>query len=445
MADDILRKFGIDPDKLEPQFDYSWAFEPYLETDNPGILAIANQLAAPALQLWSGSRQRIHKEVQSNVASCMQVILLNLIRAAKHDQRLSVGIGTGHGALNSAKRYRPEFMAERAFTDARDKLLDSGTIAETASAFNHSGGSQVARYRLTEIALLELTDHSREKKAELAHDFRVSSAIETIRLKDKGKAKQDSRLCSYKDTTETRRMRASLVRINAVLAGATITADVPLVLPKGRGITLHPRQTLYRVFNNKSFKYGGRFFGGSWQGVPSQIRQFLRINGHKTIEADFRGLFLAMLFAEAGHIISDDPYSAIPNLAAGKGQEEEKDWRDNVKKTIQALLNAPGETVVPADSFTARYGMDRLEFHHFIRTSLPMLKDAFGTGVGLRLMRAESDLMEAILLHFSDQGIPALPIHDSVIIQEDRKDELLAVMRAVFKQKYGQTPPISVK
>lgn len=76
MSDDILRQFGIDQATLEPQVDYSWAFDPWLETDNPSIRVAAEKLAAPVMQLWTGSRQRVRKGVQSNVASCLQVILL---------------------------------------------------------------------------------------------------------------------------------------------------------------------------------------------------------------------------------------------------------------------------------------------------------------------------------------------------------------------------------
>ncbi|MTD99062.1 hypothetical protein GIY56_02035 [Paracoccus sp. YIM 132242] len=448
MPDDILRQFGIDPASLEPQGDYSWAFDPWLETDNPGIQAIARNLAAPAMQLWTGSRQRIRKDVQSNVASCLQVILLNLVRAAKHDARLSVGIGTGHDALNSAARYRPEFMTERAFTDARDKLLETGTIIETAAAFNHAGGSQVARYRLTETALLELTPHPKREEAERAGEFRVSDARETVRLKDKGTANRRARLCPYKDTAKMQRMRDNLARINAVLSIAHITTVQAISIdgdydpdrPDDYSL-IEQGQTLYRVFNYGSFDLGGRFYGGWWQYVRKRIRPGILINGHRTIEADYSGLHPAILFAERKIDIPADPYSAVTDLSNGK----DRDWRKAVKRTFNAMLNADRGTQEPRDFDLSPYGISKPEFQQMIRDAFPDLQDAFGSGTGRRLQRIDSDLMEAILLHFADQGIPALPIHDSVIIQEDRRDELLDVMQAVFRQRYGQTPPVRVE
>ncbi len=451
MPDDILRQFGIDPATLEPLGDYSWAFDPWLETDNPSIRAVVEKLAAPAMQLWTDSRQRRHKKVQSNVASCLQVILLNLIRAAKHDTRLLVGIGTGHEALNSAKRYRPEFMAERAFIDAMEALENAGIIARTAAPFHYSRGGQVTRYRLTDAAMLELTGHPIEKKAGFLQDFTTSPARETIRLKDKGvskgKGRRLPRLCRYDDTEVTQQMRDNLSRINPVLAGAALipgcnisAGDYDDTRP-GDYSQIEYGKTLYRVFNHGSFDLGGRFYGGWWQYVRKHIRPGILINGHRTIEADYSGLHPAILFAERGLDIPLDPYSAVTDLSNGK----DRDWRKAVKRTFNALLNADRRTQEPRDFDLSPYGISKPEFQQMIRAAFPELQDAFGSGAGRRLQRIDSDLMEAILLHFADQGIPALPVHDSGIIQEDRRDELLDVMQDVFKHRYGKTPPVRIE
>src|SRR5665213_2823864 len=56
------------------------------------------------------------------------------------------------------------------------------------------------------------------------------------------------------------------------------------------------RVRLYRVFNNGSFKEGGRFYGGWWQGIPSRYRQYITIDGHTTWEYDYSYLHPAMLY-----------------------------------------------------------------------------------------------------------------------------------------------------
>ena len=37
---------------------------------------------------------------------------------------------------------------------------------------------------------------------------------------------------------------------------------------------------VYRVFNNGSWRQGGRFYGGFWQGIPSAYRKYIRIDGY---------------------------------------------------------------------------------------------------------------------------------------------------------------------
>ena len=69
------------------------------------------------------------------------------------------------------------------------------------------------------------------------------------------------------------------------------------------------RVRLYRVFNNGSFDEGGRFYGGWWQNLPSEYRQFITINGHTTSEYDYSApSILAMLYAELGQPLRDDAY-----------------------------------------------------------------------------------------------------------------------------------------
>jgi hypothetical protein len=59
------------------------------------------------------------------------------------------------------------------------------------------------------------------------------------------------------------------------------------------------RRTLYRVFNNSSFKQGGRFYGAWWQSVPREYRGLIRINGKPTVELDYRAIHPRILYALA--------------------------------------------------------------------------------------------------------------------------------------------------
>lgn len=252
---------------------------------------------------------------------------------------------------------------------------------------------------------------------EAVKSFYLAPGSEVIRLKDKGADDRGPRLCKYTDTAETTRMRSDLSRINALLSRTSITSARRLTAadysePSSPYVQ---RTTLHRVFNRSSFDLGGRFYGGWWQLVKKEARQDIRINGQRTVEFDYSGLHPAILFAERGLTIPADPYEAVPCPTGPSGA-----WRDAVKETFNAMLNAEGQTLAPGDFDLGRYGLSRKEFQQMIRDAFPAFRDLFGSGEGLRLQRADSDLMETILLQFADRGVPVLPIHDSAIIQEDK-------------------------
>lgn len=108
-------------------------------------------------------------------------------------------------------------------------------------------------------------------------------------------------------------------------------------------------------------------------------------------------------------------------------------------------MNAgPKGTKEPKDFNSQEYGMTAKAFRQTVRDSFPMLPGIFGTGQGLFLQREDSDLAERIMLHFAEKGIAILPIHDSFIVAERHKDELVQVMQATFKDAYGQLPSVTV-
>jgi hypothetical protein len=214
-----------------------------------------------------------------------------------------------------------------------------------------------------------------------------------------------------------------------------------------RRLTIHDRKPeyqgrkvrLYRVFNRGSFDQGGRFYGGWWQVIKKHARPTITIDGQHTIEADFRGFNPAVLLAESGQPIPDDPYSPIV------GANAPEDLREHAKATLAALLNSKtGTTEEPRDFDSARWGMTAEGFRQKVLDAFPMVPAMLGTDKGLTLQRLESDLAEAIMLHFVRRGHAILPIHDAFIVQAHLERELVQVMKDTFKARLGQVPPVKV-
>ena len=68
---------------------------------------------------------------------------------------------------------------------------------------------------------------------------------------------------------------------------------------------------MHRVFNrgSKDFDKGGRFYGAYYQGMPSKFRKNIYIDGKKTVELDYSGLHIRMLYHQLGLEFNEDPYA----------------------------------------------------------------------------------------------------------------------------------------
>lgn len=410
--------------------DHSWAFEPYLAVSNPHAQNLIDLLVDDVCAEWTASFARKPSiDRQQAFIDCGSVILANLMRAKCNKWPITIGMRRGKGALDRERRYRPDYMKAMLFITVQDQLIEAGYIEKVKSGFNLPGYSQTSRFAMTDTGALELETHEWDYS-----DFVVDRGRETIRLKD-----VEDRLCGYYETSETMAMRARLDEINAKL-DATHIDTAPTLTIYDKGPEYKGRKVrLYRVFNRDNFNQGGRFYGGWWQVIKKHARAKITIDGQHTIEADFRGFNPAVLLAEADQPIPDDPYSPIV------GANAPMELRDHAKATLAALLNSKsGRTEEPRDFDRAKWGMTAEGFRAKVLDAFPMVPAMLGTGKGLTLQRLESDLAEAVMLHFVRQGHAILPIHDAFIVQAHLEQELVRVMQATFKARLGQVPPVKV-
>jgi hypothetical protein len=187
---------------------------------------------------------------------------------------------------------------------------------------------------------------------------------------------------------------------------------------------------LHRVFNNGRFDEGGRFYGGWWQNVPKESRKYLEINYKSTIEIDYKGLQLRMLYALERLEAPEDPYDA-------------PGWPREIQKIgILMLLNA--ETRQSAVHALAAEGVSNanglisaLQDHH------SQIARHFHSGVGVKLQFLDSQLAATVM---SRTLLNALPVHDSFIVRLGSEDELVESMERAFTEQYpGQVASVTFK
>lgn len=201
---------------------------------------------------------------------------------------------------------------------------------------------------------------------------------------------------------------------------------------------------LYRQFNNGSFDQGGRLYGGWWINAPKKLRKKITINGQPTVELDYSGCAIRMLYHERGIDYRADPY-ALPALAAygeknGLGADH---YREGVKALMQALINGDYDgkpELARIEGFSFRPAFKRSEIRQMIEEKHKTIIDAFGSGAGLRLQRRDSDLALAIITKMQERGIATLPIHDSFIAPKENEIDLRDKMNKIYKDMFSYYP-----
>lgn len=252
------------------------------------------------------------------------------------------------------------------------------------------------------------------------------------------------------EPTDVRASRAVLERLNARLAAASI------VLPEDawgrvterylvrredadeRLVAGEEAKELYRIFKG-GWEYGGRLYGGWWINLPKLERQLLQLDGEAVVERDYARLHPTMLFARKGLRLEHDIYS-VPGYS-GEGV------RDLGKRTFNRLINRSSDTplrlaATADDQVQLPVGVRFSDFVRDFADHLAPIREWFGTGVGLRLQREDSDLALAVLDRLLHAGVLALPVHDSFIVARRHEPSLVAAMEGAFFARYGFRPDV---
>lgn len=420
-------------------------FDPHWTTELASLQTHLSNLCK-RVSLVASSKRKRNERAQGNYEAAIKAIVLDLYRAHECDAVLEVGIPTGQTTLQKrcASRYGVDLLAPRTFRAALADLISCNYVIKTTPHWDDPSGksSRTARYQASPSLLEGIINVGGSIVA-----LTRQKCAEGIRLKDEKK-----RLVEYGSIRFANDARVRLMVINDMLhrhwADLALT-DQQLFEEKTK-IAGDPvseaaqpfdfaARAVYRVFNNNDWNEGGRFYGPWWMSCPSRLRRHILIDGKRTVEVDYSGLHAAILYAESGLSIPDDPYQRCLTKAGNHTE------RKLVKRTFNALLNASsvagiGEIAGYSVDITGREWRD---FKLYIISQYPEFESLFGTGVGLRLQRRDSDLAEAVMLKFAAQGYACLPVHDSFIVHHELKDELTDAMQGVFEDEFGASGKVN--
>jgi len=256
----------------------------------------------------------------------------------------------------------------------------------------------------------------------------------------------------YLDTPNTIAMRAAVEALNGFLAGADIRFIEDSL---GAVDTSDRRMRRYFVVragaNGEapvvSFDLGGRLFGGFWQNLPSSRRSGIRIDGEPVAELDYGQMAGRLAYATVSATPPEGDMYALPGLEC---------HRAAVKTAFNTLLNAgPKMTRWGYERTNRPEGQDDSErlpegwtvkrTKAAILSRHPALARCLGSGIGLKLMHMESEILVAVLEEMMDRAIVGLGIHDGVLAPASKAEEVRTIMEKMAAAKAGTAIPVSVE
>lgn len=421
-------------------------FDPSLDFRDPEGEIVAGKVLALIAAVEHRDRKRRQTD-EINHRTIVRKILANGFRCHYHRRPSWVAY------YRKAESYRdgPPWLSGTAMRRTVDLLARAGLLEASLGEWGGAASTYKVTGRLYSVVQAHgVTEHS------------LTLRLPSERLVRLRRGNSGTPLIDFEPTGETGHWTAQLEAYNAFLA----QQDIALALSADeeaewvrhwnksrdrRGVSLHRPELiqtdLYRQFNNGSFEQGGRMYGGWWINTPKALRRKITINGQPTVELDYSGCAIRMLYHERGIDFRDDPY----RLQAIAEYEEEAGlrpgyYREGIKAMMQALINdrsgGKPERIPLPDGLSFRPHFTRSEVRRMIEEKHASIADAFGTGAGLRLQRKDSDLALAIITGLRERGVLALPVHDSFLVSEINKRNVISLMRLVYRNMFNFNPII---
>lgn len=186
------------------------------------------------------------------------------------------------------------------------------------------------------------------------------------------------------------------------------------------------------------WEHGGRFYAHGmfdmvdYQQLSKEKRSTIKINGENTAEVDYSCLHLSLMYAKCGKQLKGDAYG----------------WHTDRKiaklVTIITLNNtcyynavyAVQKALEGTDAvWLASKLIDKMLSYH--KAVSQHIFGSFRQVNALTLQHTDSVIMEKVLKSLYKRNIPALPVHDSVIVPAKYRNTAIRIMKEQYKQVTG--------
>ena len=210
----------------------------------------------------------------------------------------------------------------------------------------------------------------------------------------------------------------------------------------------HDNKFVRRIFYRKKWNLGGRYHGGWWQQIPSELRKDILINDQHTVEVDYSGFHVSIAYGLEDLQPPEDPYTlgVLFNPLTAEQQ------RSDVKLLALTAINAKDrksaysafrdeknreQRHLPTDQ-KIRYTNRLLEqlLHQFVEEN-GAIEHYICADKGVELMAIDGRITTRIINHFTHKKITVLTVHDSYVIQSEHEAALMKQMEYATKVEIG--------
>lgn len=408
-------------------------FDVHKWSEYPEVLAVRKQLLNELG--FKGSK----KEVEH-----VTVVLLNLYYAYCLDPDTWVMYSRDRNDYKQGTRYNKLFIKYDNMVKTVDGLLALGYI-ENAKGFIDRGSLKAFDSRMK--ATNKLIDVIKKKHAVKFEMISKYVPDELIVLRN-----ADGVDIDYGDTKEINQMRSVMESYNQLLEKTYIDIHIDVAdilgkidacrkkidkktgLPKEYRLAINlSNKRVKRIFNKSTFNLGGRFYGGWWQNIPSKLREKIIINTDYTVEIDYSGLHIYLLYALKGINFADldmEPYIYSKD-------NDPNNYRPIMKTLLLAAINSKTEDeCIKAVRYEINMNKDAypdeipdlIEIYKKFKEYHSDISDMFCSKSGLMLQRWDSTIAEYIVNKLTEERIPVLVVHDSFICSKKEEAYLYDLM-----------------
>ena len=368
----------------------------------------------------------------------IKVVVLDLYVRYLEDREGYISFYRMKAKYKGKSRYNQLHISYDITISVIDNLEKLGYLEQTKGHYDRTGKrpSHMSRMRAKD----KLIDSIIKKHNISPTMIEKHPHTECIILRDKEEGKQQDIL--YTDTPDTISLREDCYTYNNLIRRSHI--DVHSYPEEGVYSNSDEKvikvdrndKFIRRIYNNNLWTDGGRYYGGWWQRIPKGWREHIRIDGSPTVEIDYSGLHIILLYGKKGidywKDIGKDPYQI-------KGYEQSKEMRGLLKFLLLTMLNAESrgevlKSIRKEINLEKKYpwlkekGIDIGDLIDKFSDTHKPISEHFYKGHGIKLQNVDSNMAALVIKQLTKDEIPVLCIHDSFIIAKEHKDKLEKLM-----------------